>query len=258
MSFKARLMAAAMAGSMGLGGAMLPAHADDATQPAAQPITVTIPGAALDSAIHDYLRRNPEAVGEALAAFQVKQQRQQQQQAQAAVGGEASKIYDDPASPVAGNPNGNETIVEFFDYSCHYCKQIHPDLQTLIKDDSQVKIIFKDIPILGQGSVVAAKAALAAKMQGKYMPMHDALLDYKGQFDDAAVQQLAQNVGLDYAKLKTDMESPDVRKQLDANAQLANTLDIHGTPSLIINKQIYPGAIPLAELKEKVKDHTPG
>jgi protein-disulfide isomerase len=213
---------------------------------------------AFDDAVHDYLKRHPEAVAEALQSFQEKQEQARDAAAQAAIGTETDKLYHDAASPVVGNPNGKETLVEFFDYSCHYCKQIHPDLQTLLKDDHDLKIIYKDFPILGPGSVLAAKAALAAKMQDKYVPMHDALLDFKGQFDDTAIQQIASNVGLDYTKLKTDMDSPAVSQQISDNMALADKLNIHGTPSMIINHQFVGGALPLDELKAKLAQNKDG
>ena len=216
-------------------------------------INVALPAAAFDAAIKDYIMRNPEVVNDALAAFQVKQQAKLQAAAQSAIGTKTAEIYD-AGSPVAGNPNGSETLVEFFDYSCHYCKQIHPDLQTLIKDDPNLKVIYKDFPILGPGSMLAAKAALAANMQGKYQAMHDALLDYKAALDDDAIKQIASNVGVDYSKLKSDMDSADVSKQLQANASLADSLNIRGTPTMIVNKKLVDGALPLDELKKKVQD----
>jgi protein-disulfide isomerase len=211
-----------------------------------------------DDAVHDYLKRHPEAVAEAMQAYQAKQEEARDAQTQTAIGTQGNQLYHNPDSPVAGNPNGKETLVEFFDYSCHFCKQIHPDLQTLLKSDADLKIIYKDFPILGPGSTLAAKAALAAKMQGKYQPMHDALLDFKGQFDDAAIQQIAESAGIDYARLKTDMESADVSKQISDNMALADKLNIRGTPSMIINHQFVGGAIPLDELKTKLQQGKDG
>ena len=244
-----RLGSVVVAGTLALGAPHL-VRADDA----GAPVTVTLPSTAIDSAIHDYLKRNPEVVNEAMNAYQAKMEAKKQADAQEAIGSKSSEIYD-PSSPTAGNPQGTETVVEFFDYSCHFCKQIHPDLQTLIKQDPNVKIIYKDFPILGPGSVVAAKAALAAQMQGKYLPMHDALLDFKGALDDDSVKQIAGDIGgLDYAKLKADMESPTVIKQLSDNRALADQLDIHGTPSMIVNKKLVDGALPLDELKKRLAD----
>ncbi len=245
-----RLGSVLLAGSLVVGVPHM-VRADDASTP--QTITVTMPTAAFDAAIKDFLKRNPEAVNDALAAFQEKQDAKKQEAANAAISGKAADIYN-ADSPIAGNPNGSETLVEFFDYSCHYCKQIHPDLQTLIKQDSNLKVIFKDFPILGPGSLLAAKAALAAKEQGKYLPMHDALLDYKGALDDDAIKQIAQTAGVDYAKLKVDMDKPEIAKQLQANASLADTLNIHGTPTMIVNKKLVDGALPLDELKKRVED----
>ena len=241
-----------MIGVLGLGAPQL-ALADDAPK-SADGVTITLPAGAFDSVIKDYLQRNPEVIADAMMAAQQKMQAKQHEAAEAAITGKASEIYN-ADSPVAGNPNGSEILVEFFDYSCHYCKQIHPDLQTLIKDDPNLKVIYKDFPILGPGSLLAAKAALAAKMQGKYLEMHNALLNYKGALDDDAIKQVAGDVGIDYKKLKTDMEKPEIQSQIQANQDLANTLNIHGTPSMIINKQLVDGALPLDQLKAKLKEN---
>jgi protein-disulfide isomerase len=236
-------------------GAVPVAHAADAL--ASDTATVTIPATAFDTAIRDFLKRNPEAVTEALMAAQAKQQAKKMEAAQAAVTTKDAEIYK-ADSPVAGNPNGKETLVEFFDYSCHYCKQIHPDIQTLIKDDPNLKVIYKDFPILGPGSLLAAKAALAARHQGKYLEIHDALLNYKGTLDDTAIQSVAKDVGLDYTKLKADMDKPDIMAQIQANVSLADALNIHGTPSMLINRQLVDGALPLDQMKQKLKDTSKG
>ena len=234
--------------------ALSPAFADDA--PAAKAVTISVPSAAFDDAIRDFLNRNPEVVLQALQAGQAKQQAMQKEAAKAAITSDAAKLYNDSSTPVAGNPNGKETLVEFFDYQCHYCKQIHPDLVTLLKSDPDLKILFKDFPILGPGSTLAAKAALAAKMQDKYLPMHDALLEFKGTFDDDSIKQLAQKAGVDYDRMKADMDKPEIQNQINDNMALAQKLDIHGTPSMIINHQSVDGALPLDELKKHLADHS--
>jgi protein-disulfide isomerase len=218
-------------------------------------ITVSLPASVLDDAIQDYLKRHPEAVMEALQASQAKQQGQQTADAEKAIVANKKDIYDDKNSPVAGNPKGKQTLVEFFDYSCHYCKQIHPDLQTLLSEDHDLKVIYKDFPILGPQGMLGAKAALAAKMQGKYVEMHNALFDYKdGPIDDAAIQKISAQIGVNYDKLKTDMDKPEIAQEIADNNKLAQALNIHGTPSLIINGQFFGGALPLDVLKQKVQD----
>ncbi len=254
MSRSVRLWSVLLAGCVVLAGPGV-ANADPAIS-LPQGLAAGTP--AFDDAVHDYLKRHPEAVAEALTAFQAKQEEKRDADAQAAIGTETDKLYHDADSPSAGNANGKETLVEFFDYSCHYCKQIHPDLQALLKDDVNLKIVYKDFPILGPGSMLAAKAALAAKAQGKYLPMHDALLNFKGQFDDDAIKQIAQGIGLDYDKLKTDMGSESVSKQISDNVVLADKLNIHGTPSMIINHQFVGGAIPMDELKTKLSQNKDG
>jgi protein-disulfide isomerase len=246
MSNSLRLCSLLLAGTLALGGGM--ARADDAPATSSK----------FDEAVKDVLMRNPEIVEQALEANHAKQVAKQEADAAAAITTQSSRIYDDKNSPVAGNPDGKETLVEFFDYSCHYCKQIHPDLKTLLKDDPNVKIIFKDFPILGPGSTLAAKAAMAANMQGKYLPMHDALLEYKGQFDNDSLKQIAESAGVDYDQMKADMDKPEIDAMLKDNLDLATTLNIHGTPSMIINHQFVGGALPLDALKQKLTENKAG
>ena len=257
MAFARRFGTVMMVSALALAAPQM-VRADDAVPAkAADAVTITLPPGAFDAAIKDYLMRNPDVIAEAMQAGQAKMQAKQHEAAQAAISGKALEIYN-ADSPIAGNPNGSETLVEFFDYSCHYCKQIHPDLQTLIKDDPNLKVIFKDFPILGPGSVLAAKAALAARLQGKYLELHNALLNFKGALDDEAIKQMAGDAGIDYKKLKADMDKPEIQAQIQANQDLANTLNIHGTPSMIINKQLVDGALPLDQLKAKLKDNSKG
>ena len=215
--------------------------------------------AAFDDAVHDYLKRHPEAVAEALQAFQAQQEKQRDVAAQAAIGSEGEKLYHDASSPVVGNPNGKETLVEFFDYSCHYCKQIHPDLQTLLKDDHDLKVIYKDFPILGPGARFwRRRRRLPPRSRASTPKCTMRCSTSRAQFDDAAIQQIAEAVGVDYTKLKTDMDSAAVQDTLADNMALAEKLNIHGTPTMIINHQLVGGALPLDDLKKKLEENKDG
>ena len=140
------------------------------------------------------------------------------------------EIFDDPATPVGGNPQGDVTIVEFFDYRCPYCKQVQPSLETLLDQDPKLRFVYKEMPVLGPSSVVAAHAALAARLQGKYDAFHNAMMAAKGQITDEVVYHVAGSVGLDVERLKRDMASPEVDQAVKANLALAEALDIRGTP----------------------------
>ncbi len=226
---------------------------------AGKSIAVNIPMTALDDEIKAYLLGHPEVIMQSMQAAQAKQQQAQQGDSQKGITAEADRIYNDPNSPVAGNPNGTETVVEFFDFTCHYCKQMNPDLKAQLASDPNLKVVYKELPILGPNGVYAAKVALAANRQGKYEEIHNVFFGHEGALDQATILQLASTVpGLDMDKLKTDMEGPEVAKEIADVSQLAQTLNIHGTPSLIINKQFFGGAMPAEQLKAHLAEHKDG
>jgi protein-disulfide isomerase len=163
-----------------------------------------------------------------------------------------SEIFDDPATPVGGNPKGDVTIVEFFDYLCPYCKRVQPELQALLDQDRKLRFIYKEMPVLGPASVVAARAALAAQRQGKYEAFHAAMMGTKGQITEDTVDKIAESVGLDVDWLRQDMAAPEIVRALRANLALANALNIHGTPGFIIGNRIVMGAIDLDALKNMI------
>src|SRR5438046_5273921 len=162
------------------------------------------------------------------------------------------EIFEDPDTPVAGNPNGDVSLVEFFDYRCPYCKQVEPSLEALLGEDRQLRLVYKEFPVLGPESVTASKAALAARKQGKYDAFHRAMMTLKGQINETAVYKTAESVGVDVDRLKRDMAAPEIARALKANTELADALDIRGTPGFIVGNEIVPGAIDLASLKQLI------
>jgi protein-disulfide isomerase len=163
-----------------------------------------------------------------------------------------SEIFDDPATPVGGNPHGDVTIVEFFDYRCPYCKQVQPALQALLDQDHKLRFVYKEMPVLGPASVLAARAALAAQRQGKYETFHAAMMGTKGQISEDTVDKTAESVGLDVNWLRQDMAAPEILQALRANVALAHALNIHGTPGFIIGNHIVAGALNLDTLKNMI------
>ena len=206
----------------------------------------------IESVIHDYLLRHPDVLLEALRAAEEKLKSEAGDQAKQALVARRSEIFDDPETPVGGNPKGDVTLVEFFDYRCPYCKQVQPRLTELLAGDRELRIAYKEFPILGPVSVTAARAALAAQRQGKYETFHNAMMAAPGQITEDTVYQVAKTVGLDVDRLKRDMAAPQIEAVLKANQALADALDIRGTPGFVIGDQIVPGAIELASLKELV------
>jgi protein-disulfide isomerase len=209
---------------------------------------------AIEAIIHDYLLRNPDVLIEALREAEAKASSDADAKAAQVLRDRRHEVFDDPASPVGGNPQGDVTIVEFFDYRCPYCKQVHPAIQKLLDQDRKLRFVYKEFPVLGEQSDIAAHAALAARLQGKYDAFHAALMAAKGQITEDVVLRIAGSVGLDVDRLKHDMKDPEIDQALNANRSLAKALEIRGTPGFIIGDHIIPGAIDLDALKTMVAD----
>jgi len=208
----------------------------------------------IEAIIHDYLIHNPDVMIEAIRGAEDKLNHEADAKATTVLSDRRTEIFDDPATPVGGNPQGDVTIVEFFDYRCPYCKQVLPTLQTLLKEDHKLRFAYKEMPVLGPPSVTAAHAALAAQRQGKYEAFHNAMMATKGQITDETVYKVAGSVGLDVDRLKQDMSAPEIGQSLKANLALADALNIRGTPGFIVGNHIVPGAIDLEALRNMVAD----
>jgi protein-disulfide isomerase len=209
---------------------------------------------AIEAIIRDYITDHPEIVVNALRTYQAQIQKEEQQQAEAALQDAEDELLNDPGTPVAGNPDGDVTIVEFFDYNCGYCKQVLPSIQTLLETDENVRYVFKEFPILGAGSVTASRAALAVwnLEPEKYLPFHVALMSARGSPGEQQIFDIAERVGIDPAALRAEMQKPEIEETLRANIALGQRINIKGTPAFIINGQIVPGAVSLDALKELV------
>ncbi len=218
---------------------------------AAETVTPAQKGA-FEQIIHDYILQHPEVIIEALQSAEEKVKAQSEERARAAVGERRQELLDDPSAPVAGNPKGDVTIVEFFDYRCPYCKQVEPALEALLKEDRQLRIVYKELPILGKDSVYATRAALAARKQAKYDKFHAAMMAANGQIDEKTILQVATAAGLDIERLKSDMTASEIDDAIKRNYDLAQALDIHGTPAFVIGGELVPGAIDIATMKQKI------
>lgn len=231
----------------------------------ASPIAMAVEASAFDQKtfdqkVHDYIVNNPDVLVEASQALQQKQQRDLQEQAKAAIGENASVLFSGTLA-VAGNPKGKVTLVEFFDNQCIHCKHMVPVINALVEKNKDLRVIYKEFPIFGQGSELASKAALAAAMQGKYQQMHDALLKVEGRLDDKLVMKTAQSLGLNMDKLKKDMDSKTVTDLLEENRKLAEKLHLMGTPAFIVastpngifDAKIQPAFIPGAASEQDLQ-----
>jgi len=208
--------------------------------------------AALGRAIRDYLMANPEVLVEAMQELERKQDSQQSSQAQKAIQENRSALLSDPETPIAGNPDGDVTIVEFSDYQCPYCKRAHSAVKSVLASDSKVKLVFKDLPILGEPSRIAAFAALAARAQNKHLAFHDALMESNGKLDRDRIMEITGSVGLDVAKLQKDMDDPKLKEIIERNMALASALGVRGTPAFVIGNQFVPGAVDADTLKQLI------
>lgn len=208
---------------------------------------------AVEAIIREYLLKNPELIVESVRALQQRQQAQEQERVTGALAARQAELHQDADSPVAGNPQGDVTVVQFFDYRCGYCKNVAPALRQLLEQDGNVRLVYKEFPILGPDSVIASRAALAARAQGQYVAFHNALMAANGgPLTLAEVLRIARQVKLDTARLQADMEAPEIRALLQRNLALAQELGIRGTPAFVVGADLVPGAMDLAALKELV------
>ncbi len=197
---------------------------------------------ALGEIIHDYLIKNPEVMIDVQNALDAKIEKEHSEKLKTYLSANAKAIYRNPDSPVAGDPNGDITVVEFFDYNCGYCKRGMPEVQKLIETDKRVRFVFKELPILSKGSEEASRVALAAKRQGKYWEMHQALMALKGQANEASALKVAEGLGLDMTKLKADIAGNDVKAELESMKAIAKDMGINGTPHFLVGTKSIPGA----------------
>jgi protein-disulfide isomerase len=197
---------------------------------------------AIEGIIKDYLISNPEVMLEIQTALESRMEELQAKRLQAAIAAQAEQIYRNPDAPVAGNPKGDITVVEFFDYNCGYCKRAFGDIAKLIDKDKSVKLVLKELPILSKGSEEGTRVALAAKAQGKYWEVHRALLNLRGQVTEQTALAAAEKVGLDMTKLKTDMKGDGVTQEIARVRELAQAMGIQGTPHFLVADRAIAGA----------------
>lgn len=210
----------------------------------------------IEKIVRDYLVNHPEVLQEAIAALEKKQAADEAAKHEAAVKDNAEALFNSPRQVTVGNLQGDVTFVEFFDYNCGYCKRAMADMFDLMKADPKLKVVLKEFPVLGPGSVEAARVAVAVRMQDKtgkkYLDFHQKLLSARGQADKARALAAAKEAGLDVARIEKDMASDEVRQSLEESLKLAEKLGLNGTPSYVIGQNIVIGAVGLDGLKEKI------
>jgi protein-disulfide isomerase len=210
---------------------------------------------AIGEIVRDYLMKNPEVLQEVIGELEKRQADAQRVAQTGALKETRQAVLNAPHSFVVGNPTGDVTLVEFFDYNCGYCKRALSDVRTLAKSDPKLRIVLKDFPVLGPDSVEASRVALAARNQlpnEKLLDYHVKLMDSRGRVNGDRALAVAKEMGLDMTRLKNDVDSPEIRAALQENAGLGDKLGLTGTPAFIIGDEVISGAVGLDPLKQVV------
>ncbi len=202
--------------------------------------------------VKQYLLRNPEILREAFLELERRETAVKEENARKGIADNADILYKSRLSHVVGNKQGDITMVEFFDYNCGYCKRAFGDVAAILKSDPNLKLVVKEFPILGPGSVFASRAAIASKAQGKYWDFHVAMMKARGSLDEGKVMKIAAQIGLDTKKLRADMDAPNVRAEIEETYALAKKLGVNGTPAFVIDDKLIPGALGLQALQQQV------
>jgi protein-disulfide isomerase len=227
----------------------------------AQPALAQQPGfspeqrAAIEALVKDVLLKNPEIIQEALVELEKRQQQAQVDAQKQVLVTERAAIFNAPIDAVAGNPQGDVTIVEFFDYNCGFCKRSLADLQEMMKTDTKLRVVLKDFPILGADSVEASRVAIAVKSQikgDKYWAFHTALMSSRGRVNAQRALEVAKEHGANVDQVRRDMESAEVRAAIEQNVVLGDRLGLTGTPAFIMGEEIIFGAVGADALKSRV------
>jgi protein-disulfide isomerase len=244
MSGPVRIVIASLAVALLVGPA--PGRAEDPPSPASR--------AGIEAIVREYILKHPEVILESMQGMQERKRAAAREQASQRVAARQDDLLRDPAAPVEGNLAGDVTVVEFFDYRCPHCRSVAGTVDKLVESDPRIRLVHKQFPVLGPDSVIAARAALAARAQGKYLALHRALMSAAEPFTAQALDKLALEAGLDLDRLRADMEQPAIQAAIDRNRALAQDLGITGTPTFVVGAQIAPGAMSLEVLQALVAE----
>jgi protein-disulfide isomerase len=210
----------------------------------------------IEKIVRDYLLSHPEVLQDAMAELEKRQNAEDAEKHLAAIKDNATTIFGSPRQVNLGNPQGDVTMVEFFDYNCAFCKRAMSDMLDLLKNDPKLRVVLKEFPVLGEGSVQAAQVAVAVRMQDKtgkkYLDFHTKLLSSRGPADKARALAAAKEAGFDMTRLDKDLQSDEVKQTLEENLKLAEGLGLNGTPSYVFPAEVVVGAVGLPALKGKI------
>jgi protein-disulfide isomerase len=222
------------------------AHAQNALSPEQE--------RAVRDVLRQELKEHPELVLDAIRQLQARDRQANEDRHRDLILLHEDEMAADSEDFVAGNPKGDVTLVEFFDYRCPYCKAMAEPLQALVKKDGKLRLVLKEFPILGPNSTLASKASIGARPQGRYLAFHEALLTHKGDLDDKAITAIARGLGIDTGKMKARAEDPQVTAKLARNLDLGRALELDGTPAFIIGDTLIPGAVDLEMLEQAIAE----
>ncbi len=205
--------------------------------------------------VRAYLLENPEVLVEAMDVLQAQEEQAAANRDLEMLAANKDAIFNDPASWVGGNPEGDITLVEFVDYRCGYCKKAHDEVAELVASDGNIRFVLKEFPILGEDSLKASQFAISVlQLHGPdaYKSVHDALIALRGNPDEATLSSMAADLGLDPAPILARMSTPEVMTVIEANHALASTMEIQGTPTFVIDNTIVRGYVPLDGMRQIV------
>jgi protein-disulfide isomerase len=247
-----------LAGALVMAAAMLPHVRSKAAPLVMADAAQFSPGqrSEIEGIVKDYLLSHPELLRDIMEELERRDAKADAEKAQAAIKENATEIFNSPRQVNLGSKKGDVTLVEFFDYNCAFCKRALSDMLDLLSSDGKLKVVLKEFPVLGEGSVQAAQVAVAVRMQDqtgkKYLEFHQKLLGGRGQADKARALAVAKEVGLDMGRLEKDMASEEVKATIAENFKLAEALKINGTPSYVVGSDVVVGAVGLPALREKI------
>ena len=207
---------------------------------------------AIREIVRDYLLANPELLVESLQVYQERQRVVEQRLRRERIFALRAELAEDPDTPVVGNPEGDVAVIEFFDYRCPYCIRVAEDLREAVRRDGNIRLVMKEFPILGPESTAVARMALAADRQDKYEEYHFALMSVGGKVNEDTAWKAAKKIGIDVDQLRADMESPEIDDMLQRNFELAQALEIRGTPSFVIGDDVVRGAMDMSRMRRLV------
>lgn len=222
------------------------------------PLAATAQDALTEDRVRELVREtilaNPEILVEAIAILEERAAQDRVTGSADMIAAQREQLEQDPNAPVLANADGDVTIVEFFDYNCPYCRRAAPTIENLVEADPGIRLVYREWPILGEGSVFAARAALASRQQGLYEEFHWAMMDMSGRAEERSVLTIAAEIGLDIDQLRADMEAPEVAEHIETSMRLADLLGITGTPTFILGENLVPGAVEQEVLQRLVDE----